>query len=164
MNEITDFLADTRRSVGLCSLVYPSATQLKFGKFSLQHIYLSVIYSFWYFARSTAMKLYKTSTPIYQFARMLLTNDISRDFSFRWVWEGYPLLHNALGPLLRTWIKLWNGITDTFANFNDATADVPEWLRSFTPHCTIEFVSIMRLKLIYLSKRGPLQQRTLAVA
>ena len=48
-------------------------------------------------------------------------------------------------------------ITDQFLYFNDATVEVKKWLSNFIHHFTrtCEYLSMLGLKLIHVSKRGP---------
>ena len=73
-------------------------------------------------------------------------------------------------PLLLTWFnfnpnmdkwlhhyKMWGEIMHQFLNFNDATVEVYEWISNFIPHLTgtCDYLSMLGLKLIHVSKVGP---------
>ena len=84
----------------MCNIGYPSETHLKSKsrEISFAMIYLSTIQTFWNIAQSKAVIL-PCSVPnfnaIGQMKRMLWTNEILRDLSWRWVSDGYPILHST---------------------------------------------------------------------
>ena len=88
----------------LCNIGYPSETHLKpkSHEISFAHNLWSIIRSFWNSAESTVAILpcfvqnFKTIT---QQKRMLWTNEVWRDLSFRWVSDGYSILHSTPGVL-----------------------------------------------------------------
>ena len=52
---------------------------------------------------------------------------------------------------------MWNYITSPFPDFNSATVEVSDWISNFTSHCTgYDYVSMLGLKLIHVSKTGPI--------
>ena len=52
--------------------------------------------------------------------------------------------------------KVWDEIIYPFPNFNGCTVEVWEWLNNFTPHYNgCNYLSMLGLKLIHFSKRGP---------
>ena len=51
---------------------------------------------------------------------------------------------------------MWDEITYPFPNFNSATVEVGEWISNFIPHSwACDYLSMLKLKLIHVSKRGP---------
>ena len=74
-----------------------------------------------------------------------------------------------MGPLLLTWLKFnpsvsnyikykaWDDITYPFPNFNGATVEVWEWINNIHPilYWACDYLSMMGLKLIHVSRRGP---------
>ena len=93
----------------LCNIGYPSEIHLKLKshEISLAHyscfswpITLIGQLSVWNFAQSTAVSLpcsVQNFKPIGQLKRVLWRNEISRDLSLRWVWDGYPILRSTPG-------------------------------------------------------------------
>ena len=57
--------------------------------------------------------------------------------------------------------KVWDRITYPFLNFNGCTVEVYEWISNFIPHFGCNYLSMLGLKLIHVSKRGPRSQCTL---
>ena len=74
----------------------------------------------------------------------------------------------SAGSLLLTWFNLipasisnhthynvWDDITYPFLNFNGATVEVYEWISNFiTLHWACDYLSMLGLKLMHISKRG----------
>ena len=57
--------------------------------------------------------------------------------------------------------KMWDEVTYYFRNFNDATVAVWGWKSNLIPHIMIDVItykSMLELKLIHVSKRGPREQ------
>ena len=51
---------------------------------------------------------------------------------------------------------MWDDISYPFPNFNSATVEVWEWINALIPHFYVrDNVSMLELKLIHVSKRGP---------
>ena len=83
-----------------------------------------------------------------------------------WNWHhtgaiGDPFYSHGL-TLTPAWIsghtpkKTWNEITYPFTNFNGCGVEVWEWLSNYiTLYNGCDYLSMMRLKLIYVSKMGP---------
>ena len=53
--------------------------------------------------------------------------------------------------------KILDEITYSFLNFNGGTLEVKEWISNFIPYFTgvCDYLSMLGLKLIHASKRGP---------
>ena len=83
---------------GCCNMGYTYGNHLKL-KSCLLINYLSVVKSFWNFAQSMAVALpcsVQNLKMIWQPKWMLWMNKFLQDLSLRWVWEGYPILWQAL--------------------------------------------------------------------
>ena len=51
---------------------------------------------------------------------------------------------------------MWDAITYPFLNFDGGTVEIKEWISNFTPRvCVCNYFTLLRLKLIHASKRGP---------
>ena len=48
--------------------------------------------------------------------------------------------------------KMWDEITYPFLNFNVCTVEVYEWMSNFTLHNGCNYLSMLGLKLIHVSK------------
>ena len=74
-------------------------------------------------------------------------------------------------PYLISWIdsyfhhKLWDEITYPFPNFNGCTVEVWEWISDFIPYFYngCNYLSMLGLTLIHVSKRGPWQIQELSI-
>ena len=88
--------------------------------------------------------------------------------------EFWKLGHHQ-GPLLRTWMnfnpawmnnhmlsKVWDEITYPFPNFNGCTVVVWEWIRNFTFYNGCNWLSMLWIKFIHVSKRGSMCSRVMA--
>ena len=54
-----------------------------------------------------------------------------------------------------TYYNVWDEITYPFLNFNSATVEVYEWIKSHpTLYCACDYLSMLGLKLNHVSKRG----------
>ena len=97
---------------------------------------------------------------------------VHRAAQWRTIPAGYWWLPWHHGPILLTWLtliaawisnhmpsKVWDEITYQFPNFNGYTVEVWEWISNFTTHVIItacDYLSMLGLKSIHVSKRGPL--------
>ena len=75
-----------------------------------------------------------------------------------------PFYQHPYGStLIPAWVhnyihyKMWDEITNPFPDFNGANVEVWEWDKLFhtTLHCTRDYLSMLGLRLIHVSKRGP---------
>ena len=51
--------------------------------------------------------------------------------------------------------KVWDEFTYPFTNFTGATIEIWEWIGNFLMHLACDYLSMLRLKLINFSKKGP---------